>query len=663
MADRDRISAPFSLATLDMNPSDHALPALLICMLTILIYASTLGHELVWDDLDLINRFESEGIANTLTTEFPTEGSGYYRPWIALNIGFDYLLSSSLPFIHHLANVILHSANAVLVFFLALRFLTDIRASLLAALLFAAHPANSESVSFVSGRTDLWAAMFTLIFIHLWLRRPNTSIDKRYWQLGLSLIAFTLGCLSKELLFFLPPVLIVWDYFLFGWSPWQNWLKRNFSWMFICGIGLVIVFSLRWGVAGAGFGQGLSSIAQAGKYQGFMEHPLIPSLFSFYFRILVFPINQSAYYTPDQIQIDWLSIASVLIITSLCSIVSGRRSNYLGLLALIWSVGFLIPVCGIIEIRGAIAAERFLYVPSIGIALAVGAAAQRLLQRRWGKVAVGLAATILISTASVASFERSQVWKDQLSLYEDTIQKSPKADLIRLNLGHAYIENERFAEGYELIGDVNMGIGMLPRAIEAYQLGLAAAPNSSALLKKVGIAYVDLERYTEGVSFLERAAHHGAGGADLDVNLGIAQLRTNNIPASIESLKKGLDKDETVVKAYRYLGYALTISGRHSEADTVYQRWLAVGKETALAHTEKGMAYLSRHQPDAAMNAFRAAIEADSKHAEAHLQIGLMFVRQGKRDTALHHYNTLLKLGSAKAKQLYRAYNELIENP
>ena len=155
-----------------------------LVILSVSAYAGTINHDLVWDDPEIVLYVDSivreGGLPALVTSQFAThieEGyvSGYYRPLVLVSLWFDSHLAGGLAWAYHLTNIILHAVNTILVLML-LRLIAGNFPAALGAMIFAVHPVHSESVAFVSGRTDLWAAFFVLVAALLWARERRALL-------------------------------------------------------------------------------------------------------------------------------------------------------------------------------------------------------------------------------------------------------------------------------------------------------------------------------------------------------------------------------------------------------------------------------------------------------------------------------------------------------
>jgi len=284
--------------------NSRALLVVLIALSAFLVFSGTLGHELVWDDESFI-RYSRElvdlgGINALATAEFKPDltedyGPGYYRPVSLASLWFDQHVGGSSPWVFHLTNTLLHTLCSVLVLVLLLMVLPSRAGAVGGALLFALHPIHVESVAFVSGRTDLLAAVFSLTAAVLWLKLRQGKSPRPLYDWVLYSIAFALACLSKEVAFVLPVVLIVWDFLLPSGTfsgPETFWRRKVWFLVSVSIIGGIVL--LRYFALDIEFGQ------EPLKGSDGLHVPLkVPGILLVYSRLLFLPLAERFLYLPS----------------------------------------------------------------------------------------------------------------------------------------------------------------------------------------------------------------------------------------------------------------------------------------------------------------------------------------------------------------------------
>lgn len=422
-------------------PGPWSTLAVFIC--AFLVFAGTLGHELVWDDTYFIGYStevaEKGGFRALASAEFKSDmtkesATGYYRPIILMSFWIDDMLGASSPFAFHMTNVLLHALCSVLVLVLLRMLLASDAGAIGGALLFALHPIHVESVAFVSGRSDLFAALFCLVSTVYWLKHRRGLSSRPFRDQILSLAAFILACFSKEVALVLPAILISWDYLLPGEKSSGRAISwRSNTWLLNFAAIIVGIILLRYFILDIGFGR--EAVAdQSGL--GFPDKAL--ATFLVYIRLLILPVGQMPNYWSHDYSSSWVGILLLVLLAGLSFSILLRRTPRMGLAGVVWIIVFLVPVSGIVQINGAPLAERFLYLPSVGLCLIVGAAWGMWYDNGRKRIIPVIAGLTLLLLCSAGSYFYSRIWKDDVTLYSEMILKAPESVIGYFNLGNTY---------------------------------------------------------------------------------------------------------------------------------------------------------------------------------------------------------------------------------
>jgi Flp pilus assembly protein TadD len=429
---------------------------LILWAIVSLTYANALNNGFVLDDHPVIldeyrGRRPWEGWA-ILTDPW---GNIQGRPLRTLSFNLDYSLFGPDPRFFHLVNILYHAVNTTLVYYVARRLLGHVAPAFIAALLFAVHPIQTEAVTYISGRKDLLATLFYLAAFSAFLRYRATQ---RVGALLATVLAFALALLSKESAVTLPAACLLYDWIartrmparptpmaLAGaaWQGLREALSRH-RLIYLILFGMAIASSLhavlivqeseRHEYWGGSFGLSLLTTAR---------------MFCHYLKLLILPTTLLHDYSFDTFPVTrtYADPASLLAVAALCGIV----------LALIWcwttlpTVTFgglwwflaLLPVAQIVP-HHVMMAERFLYLPSVGAALAAGALAKRALaaERRHRLVyaGVGLAAALLAARTVI----RNADWKDHATLLTQAVAAAPRGVRTRIALGALYQQRGQY---------------------------------------------------------------------------------------------------------------------------------------------------------------------------------------------------------------------------
>lgn len=472
-----------------------------------------------------------------LASEFVVDGpTGYYRPVVLLSFWVDERLAPLLPAVYHARNLVLHAVGTALACLVLLALGLSPPAAALGAALFAVHPAHVESVAFVSGRTDLWATVFALGATLSWLRAGAAPAGRTRILAAVSGVLYLLASLSKEVAIPLPAVLLAWE--ALGPGGRSGLWRRSRPFLLAWGAALAAVLALRWLLVGTTLELDLLGGAHAPS-RGLWGGAGPAGIVATYLRLLLVPWPLTAHYTPSLAALRPANLAAAAALAGWCAALAGAPAGRAGLRAALWIAAFLLPVAGFLPVSGAPVAERFLYLPSFGIALLAAATVDRLPRWRPAALAAGAA---LVALGLAGTLARVPVWKDELTLLESLVARSPVSAEAHLRLAEGLLAAGRreaglaeLAEAARLApdrGDVRLRCGMelgtagrpreaLPHLARAVEL----LPGSASALNSLGCAYGNLGDLPRALGYLRQARALDPRGADYAANLALVLFR------------------------------------------------------------------------------------------------------------------------------------------
>lgn len=442
----------------------------IVFAVSFIAYASTLANGFVYDDnLQVLGNpwirdtsFVYQ-ILTTSTTSYLNKAANTYRPLMHLVFMADYRFFGLEAWGYHLVSILLHSANSVLVFLIAGELFNSVRAprtpapsasrvvifpgsrqhsnipSLLAALFFAANPVNSEAVSWVSAVPELTFTLFLFFSLFLYIKFTTSEDEGRRGYLLLSVLSFFASLLGKETAMSLPLLIIAYDFSAEGFGVLRRW-KRYAPFA----AAVFIYFVLRtYAVGGVIHHKQIDLSAVDALLNAF------PLLLKYLWK-LILPVNLNALYqfsavtsVTDPGFIGGAAAASFLFAAAF--LLRRARAVFLGIILFIVP---LLPVLYVPALSSAAFADRYLYLPSAGFSFILGYLAFCALKRSCepdrpqqpsnlpGKAMIA-ASVILILAYTAGAIKRSMVWKDDVTLWSDTVKKSPLNANVRYNLAWA----------------------------------------------------------------------------------------------------------------------------------------------------------------------------------------------------------------------------------
>jgi tetratricopeptide (TPR) repeat protein len=487
-------------------------PALAVAIATVLAYARTLSYEFVWDDVLLVARSqrlrEWSSLPTVLASHFWSEvheGSHYYRPLVSLSYFLDLHVWGLNPLGFHLTNLLMHLATALAVLALARRLTGDVLVASIAGVAFALHSIHTESVTFISGRTDV---LSTLLFLVALLGYARWRDGGSALTLAGSLGAFFLALAAKEVAVTLPLILVLWDLLV---TPRgvatadttdtrRRALARAAARYSAYGavIGLYLVIRL--------LSLGALVESDPGVWGSLLTRLLTTTkILANYAWMTVVPFPANAHYVIVPVvappQLAWWGAAAFLAALLAATAWAAVRAPRWGFCAL-WFWLTLIPSVGVnlLPLPTAVMAERFLYLPSVGFCVLLGMG----LARALGAVGTALAGQIRPAPALALAglllayvgltLWRNEPWQDHYHLYLHMVDTSPDSDLPHVNLALVQLPRGEIAEAHAHfkraveIAPRNaralVGLGLTETILGAREAGLEHALEGARLAPK-----------------------------------------------------------------------------------------------------------------------------------------------------------------------------------
>lgn len=651
---------------------------LLLIAVSFGVYANSLTGSFVatdhvrWEDMAWAQGMSMTSMFREL---FIPDAGEFYRPIPYMLHVVDYHLWGTTPMRFHITNTTLHAVAGVLVYFVAVAILGYGLAPLIVALLFATHPVHTEAVTYIAGRTDVTMGVFFLVSLLLYIRFRKSAGKSRHFLYAGSVLAFLLALLCKEAAVALPLVLVLYDiYFRSGRTGKSVWKRLVPPLAPPVAIGLLyLVAASTTGLGEAftlnriGFGlQGLTAARALHRY----------------FHLLLFPVNLS--FTPDfpwsksfsqpHALLPLISVVMLLVII----FVTYRFSKVLSF-GLAWVAVTVLPISNLLAVTRfpvPLMAERYLYVPSIGFCMAVGAVICSVAYRparvpRGGLYTkIGLASLVLLLVAySSLVVRRNRDWRSQDSLATKTLEQNPEAVEAHLVLADVYCEDGMYdeaivefrralrrtpgsARAYLGLGITYGKKGEYGSAISQIQQAIALDPEFADAYHSLGAIYCHMGRIDEGIAQYQKALSLSPYSAQVHNSLGNAQLMKGDLDQAISRYQMALKINPDLVGAHVNLAHAYTRSGKTEEAISECRKTLAIDPDCAQAHGCIGNAYIVRGWVDEALTEYQQALTIDPDLAWPHVSLALIYRLKGDYELAMVHCDKAIELGAVVDSEL-----------
>jgi protein O-mannosyl-transferase len=587
----------------------------------------------------------------------------HYIPFTWMTFGLDYVVWGMNPAGYHLTNILLHAANAVLFYFIALHLLrlsvprrladgssAPILGSAFATLLFAVHPLRAESVAWITERRDVLSGFFYLAAVLAYLqycdapvregRRPRSP---REWYCA-SLGFFALALLSKEMAMTLPVILLLLDAYplrrLGGVGSGRRWLpstsvvveKLPFFLLSLAAAYTALVALDHTTHVFSGSGSMPSTADATVDVRPIDRVAISAYALLFYLWKMAVPLGLSpAYQLPPPSGFEtWpalISFAVVLLVTAVV-IVGHRRWPALSA-AWVGCIVMLSPVIWIPQI----AADRYTYLACAGWALLCGAglaSGWRYCQRCNidARITVSLAglALAVVAALGVLTWNQVRVWRDSETLWAHAIAAWPSS------------------RSHYKLGEILAQRGDLAKAIENFEAALRINPRHAYAHSALGFVFAIQGRLTEALEQFDDALRIAPRFATAHTGLGLVFARQGKLSEASDHFRRALESDAGDAQAHTNLGLILKKRGQWGEAAAHFRQAVQADPNSEQAQYQWGLALAEEGKLSEATDHLRAAVRINPRSAEAHRSLAELLMRQGQSDEAGEHFREAQRL-------------------
>jgi len=644
--------------------SKKRLAILLLIVILVLVYAPATGFPFVnFDDNEYVTDVPQvqQGLTwGSVMWAMTTLEAAFWHPLTWLSHILDYQLFGLNPAGHHLTSLLLHLANVLLLFGVLHQMTGAVWRSALVAALFALHPLNVESVAWVAERKNVLSTFFWLLTMGAYVgyvRKPS-------WQRYVGMMGIlVLGLMAKPMLVTLPCVLLLLDYWPLGrlGKEWKE-LPRRLPRLVLEKLPLFIPVAAASVLA-------IQAQSQAGSLPSWEGLPLGTRVanavlsYGLYLKKLVWPTDLAVFYPHPGNSWDIGSVALAALLLGGISLGvwwKGRSYGYL-VVGWLWYVGTLFPVSGLIQVGSHAMADRYAYVPLMGlfIMLVWGMAemGDRVrLRREW---LVGAALCPLVALAVLTSVQLSY-WKSTTRLFEHALLVTSNNHLAHNALSVEYMEEKelgkamdhlaqallmypRYADAHSNLGLALARQGRLDDAKHHYLQAIQIAPNSYAAHNNLGLALLTTEQVDEAIDHFSRSLSINPYYPEAHNNLGTALLKKGNRAEAMELFRKAAELRPSFAEAYYNLGTELLNTGHLKEAKDHFLTALEADPDYLDAYVNLGVLLRREGRVDEAIALYLMALELDPNHAEAHNNLGTVLAQKGDLQQAVQHLQQAIK--------------------
>jgi tetratricopeptide (TPR) repeat protein len=606
---------------------------ILLVAITWLVFGQALGHDFVnFDDQTYV--YENTKITGGLSIDsigwaFSHIHSQNWHPLTTMSHMLDCQLYGLKAGGHHFTNVLLHTV-AVLLLFAVLREMSGMlwRSAFVAAL-FAIHPLHVESVAWIAERKDVLSGVFFMLTLLVYARYARAPSLGRYLIITL---LFALGLMCKPMLVTLPFVLLLLDYWpLKRFAPATpanaksssaRWWARQSPQRQLC---LEKIPLLALSAASCT----VTLLAQAIAVSPTKKLPLLWRLNNAFVACVTYvwqmmrPVRLVPFYEHPGNRLAFTEIVlSIVIVSALtCVAFTLRRRYAYAFTGWFWYLGMLLPVIGLVQVGMQGHADRYTYLPQIGLyIIATWAAADLSSQWPYSREILSAGAAAVIASLMWCAGVQASYWRDSESLWTHALTVNPTNGFAQFSLG-----------------DFLLNRGRLNDAIEHFRIAVTVQPWLAPAHFQLGLALSQKGEVDAAIAEYRTVLSLGSETGIVHFNLANALRAKGETDEAIFQYRAALKIQPDYADAETNLGNALLETGNTAEALTLYQRVVALQPENALAHYNLAVALHRQRRLNDAIAHYQKALAIEPDYPDAHQNLGNALLQNGQLDEARLH--------------------------
>lgn len=599
---------------------------------TFLSFLPTLSNGFVYldDDTHLFKNAAIRGLDwPHLQMIFTSTVNKIYTPLTLLSFAIEYHFFKYTPFIYHFTNLLLHCGVTVLVFYFGLGMGLPLRAAAFAGVLFGIHPMHVESVAWVTERKDVLYALFYMLALNFYIKYLP---ERKPAYFTASMICGLLSILSKPMALSLPLIMLLCDWFKKRPLDKSMILDKIPHLLYIIPIAWV-TYSLNARVPG----QDLISAVLVWVWT-----------FSFYVQKFLWPAILVPFYTlPRPVSLSNPEYLTAFLFFSLIvfTLVLGRKNRWILFAAgyYFFSIFFILRYDSLADKN--IVADRFMYLPCLGICFLFGHALDKIFQKvkdpgRDAGLGLSVGVAVLALLLMAKTFSQTRVWRASIPFWTHELRYDPLNATALGNRGEAFMDENK-----------------LPQALADFNASIAADPKYPESYNSRGQLYGMAGKLDLAEKDFKQALILNPNFAEAYNNIAIIFAQKNDMASAVKSFEKCIAINPLNTEAHNNLGDYYFGKGQIDTAFEHYQKVLAIDPNNSFAYSKRGLIFALRGQENQALRDLNNALILNPRDSEAHKNRGIIFEHKKLLRQALNEYNAAISLNPNDADAFYARGN------
>jgi len=564
-----------------------------------------------------------------------------WHPLTTLSHKLDWQLFGSNPLGHHLVSLVFHIVNALLLFWILTNITGSTLPSAFVAAVFALHPLQVESVAWAAERKTVLSGLFWLltIAVYIWFtKRP--SLKRNIFLF----LVYGLCIMTKPVVVTLPLVLLLLDYW-----PLERFEKASIKRLVVEKIPLLTLSAILSVITFAAQHKGGAVVAlekiclrdrignMFTSYAGYIGKTIWPKGLA-----VIYPYRSTSFS-----DVGTVGCIILFILMLFLSVYTRRRRKYVTV-GLLWYIGTLVPVIGLIQSGSQAMANRYMYIPILGLLIIVAWGVKDLISdKRNLQIVAAISAGAVLTTALILTRTQVRYWQDSLTLFEHTLRVTENNQIAENSYGCALFD----------LGRENEAILHLNKAVKISPLFKDARCNLGKVFLKEG-------KFNEAIACFNEVIKQDEDFAEAHYNLGLALGKQKRYDEAIQHFNKVLKIDPHYPDAYKKIGLALYESGRNDEAIALFNRILQKNEGSAEAHYNLAVVLGRQKKFDEAIEHLAKALKIDPNYPDARNRMGLAMLATDRFNEAIEYFKESLRSNTRQAEvyaNLGSTYHQLGE--